>query len=55
MARTNQNKPIRRECVVCHKVFRLAKRDVTRCATCSRKAREAVQRAKEARKNGKSL
>jgi len=50
MAKTDQSKPIRRECVVCHKIFRLAKRDVKRCATCSRKAREAVKRAKEKKK-----
>ena len=41
MAKTDQSKPIRRECVVCHKVFRLAKRDVKRCATCVRRAKEA--------------
>lgn len=50
MAKTDQSKPIRRECIVCHKVFRLAKRDVKRCATCARKAREAVKRAKEEKK-----
>ena len=50
MAKTDQSKPIRRECIVCHKVFRLAKRDVKRCATCSRKAREAIKRAKEEKK-----
>jgi len=48
MARTDKSKPIRRKCTVCHKTFRLAKRDVRRCATCARKAREA-------RANGKSL
>lgn len=40
MARTDKSKPIRRECIDCHKIFRLAKRDVKRCATCVRRARE---------------
>ena len=50
MAKTDQSKPIRRECIVCRKVFRLAKRDVKRCATCARKAREAIRKAREEKK-----
>lgn len=46
MARTNKDTPIIRNCITCGKRFKLAKRDVVNCATCTRRAREAKE-AKE--------
>ena len=37
------NIPIVRNCILCSKKFRLAKREVTRCARCVRLSREKLK------------
>lgn len=37
------NQPILRNCIVCNKPFRLAKREVKRCARCVRLSKEILK------------